>query len=55
MGQRKGTIRIDFGSMEDLNRLIELLAPGEEGIDQPATNGTEQHNDSVSEAPESGF
>ena len=30
LGQRKGTIRIDFASIEDLNRILEILAPGED-------------------------
>lgn len=34
MGQRKGTVKIDFGSLEDLNRIAHLIAPGETGIPQ---------------------
>lgn len=30
MGARKGTIRIDFAGKEDLNRILAILAPGEE-------------------------
>lgn len=29
MGARKGTIRIDFAGTDDLNRILEILAPGE--------------------------
>ena len=32
MGTKKGTIRIDFAGKEDLNRILEILAPGEMGV-----------------------
>ncbi len=32
MGQRKGTIRIEFASIEDLNRILVVMAPGDDGV-----------------------
>lgn len=32
LGQRKGRIAIEFASVEDLNRILDVLAPGEEHI-----------------------
>lgn len=32
LGQRKGKIAIDFASVEDLNRILDVLAPDEKGI-----------------------
>lgn len=32
LGQRKGRINIEFASVEDLNRILELLAPDEPGL-----------------------
>lgn len=33
LGQHKGTIRIDFASISDLNRILEVLAPDENGVE----------------------
>ncbi|MDE1654840.1 ParB/RepB/Spo0J family partition protein [Actinotignum schaalii] len=35
MGRTKGTMRIDFGSLEDLNRILSVLAPDVTGVDIP--------------------
>ncbi len=35
MGRTKGTMRIDFGSLEDLNRILSVLAPDVAGVDIP--------------------
>ncbi|MGJ9435995.1 ParB/RepB/Spo0J family partition protein [Actinotignum sp. GS-2025b] len=35
MGRTKGTMRIDFGSLEDLNRILAVLAPDVAGVDIP--------------------
>ncbi|GAA4425574.1 hypothetical protein GCM10023169_23310 [Georgenia halophila] len=32
LGQRKGRIAVEFASVEDLNRILDVLAPGEEHI-----------------------
>ncbi|MCF2707192.1 ParB/RepB/Spo0J family partition protein [Arcanobacterium haemolyticum] len=32
MGQRKGSIKIDFASVDDLNRILDVLAPGTGGL-----------------------
>lgn len=32
LGQRKGRLTVEFASVEDLNRIIEVLAPGEDGV-----------------------
>lgn len=32
MGVRKGAIKIDFTSIDDLNRILDLLSPGEDGV-----------------------
>lgn len=33
MGARRGSIKIDFASIDDLNRILGVLTPGEEGVD----------------------
>lgn len=33
MGAKKGSIKIDFASIDDLNRILEVLTPGETGVD----------------------
>jgi len=35
VGRTKGTITIDFGSLEDLQRILELMAPGEHREETP--------------------
>ncbi|AIE82967.1 ParB/RepB/Spo0J family partition protein [Actinotignum schaalii] len=35
MGRTKGTMRIDFGSLEDLNRILAVLAPDITGVEIP--------------------
>jgi ParB family transcriptional regulator, chromosome partitioning protein len=35
VGRTKGTITIDFGSLDDLQRILELMAPGERSGDSP--------------------
>ncbi|MGJ9596898.1 ParB/RepB/Spo0J family partition protein [Actinotignum sp. GS-2025c] len=35
MGRTKGTMRIDFGSLEDLNRILSVLAPDVTGVEIP--------------------
>ena len=32
LGQRKGRLTVEFASVEDLNRIVEVLAPGEDGV-----------------------
>ena len=33
MGAKKGSIKIDFASIDDLNRILGVLSPGETGVD----------------------
>ncbi|SEA63086.1 chromosome partitioning protein, ParB family [Bowdeniella nasicola] len=35
MGQRKGRITVEFAGLEDLDRILQVLAPGEAGLDLP--------------------
>jgi len=32
LGQRKGRLTVEFATVEDLNRIVEVLAPGEDGV-----------------------
>ena len=32
LGQRRGKLTVEFASVEDLNRIVEVLAPGEDGV-----------------------
>ncbi|MDV2436449.1 MULTISPECIES: ParB/RepB/Spo0J family partition protein [Actinomycetaceae] len=41
MGRTKGTMRIDFGSLEDLNRILSVLAPDVEGVNLPHEDSSE--------------
>ncbi len=41
VGRTKGTITIDFGSLDDLQRILELLAPGEGTSERSAGHGAE--------------
>ena len=36
LGQRKGRISIEFGNVDDLNRILDALAPQEDGISATA-------------------
>ena len=35
MGAKRGSIKIDFASIDELNRILGVLTPGEGGIDIP--------------------
>ena len=39
MGIRKGTIKIDFATIEDLNRILGVMSPEIDGVD--ASEGPE--------------
>lgn len=32
LGQRRGKLTVEFATVEDLNRIVEILAPGEDGV-----------------------
>jgi hypothetical protein len=32
LGRRKGRLSVEFASVEDLNRILELLAPGDAAV-----------------------
>ena len=36
MGQRKGRISIEFAGTEDLERILDTLAPGDRGLAEPS-------------------
>jgi len=38
VGRTRGTVTIDFGSLDDLQRILQLMAPGERATEEPAGN-----------------
>jgi ParB family chromosome partitioning protein len=44
LGRRKGRLSVEFASVDDLNRILELLAPGDAVVgraDDAAVGGTQ--------------